>query len=316
MSSTKEREMFFFTIKLNSYKYRLSNNLLSIKLSALKKLNCLLYCGLIIIVTASCQFNAPQFQNRYVVLSPEMAEILYALECIDRIVGRTVECDFPLPLREIEIVGNFGQVNLERILALNPSLVFTSSLEQNEITNQLKKLKIKTVQLYPRNIDELFETFISLGEITGQTALADSLVSTLQFQFLQYKKFADMAINKPRVYLEIYGNPIMSADNSSFLGQLLFYAGGENIFPILARDYCRVNSEDVVFLNPDIIIITYPGVSAVDVKNRKGWDSIAAVINNQIYTVTDIDPDLLIRAGPRNVEGVQALREMFGFEPL
>jgi iron complex transport system substrate-binding protein len=57
---------------------------------------------LLILMSLSCQ-KADQKTDeiRYVVLSPEIAEILSALGLEDRIVGLTDECTYPPSLQEI-----------------------------------------------------------------------------------------------------------------------------------------------------------------------------------------------------------------------
>jgi len=267
----------------------------------------------IVLMILSCSKQAKHDEDRYIVLSPEIAEILAYLDTSNRIVGVTAECDFPAELQNIASVGNFGQYHLEKIISLKPTIVFTTALEQNEIAIQLVKMGIQTQQFYPKNIHDLLAMIDSLGVITGQTVLSDSLSFYLRNQFDTFLLQAQNRENKLKVFIEIYGNPIMSADNSSFLGSLLEYSGLENIFPILPRDYSRVNTEDVIRLNPDVIILTYPGTSVSDVKNRKGWGNINAVQNNMIFDIDDIDPDLILRATPRNVEGLKnLLRTIYG----
>jgi iron complex transport system substrate-binding protein len=266
--------------------------------------------SLIATILFACSPQSSVSGHRYVVLSPEIAEILCSLGAIDRIVGVTNECDFPIELREKTQVGDFGQTSLERILALKPSIVFTTALEQADITVQLNKMNIKTIQKYPSTIDDLIAMVLSLGELTDFVSTADSLANYLREQFYTFEIEANQMEHKPRVYIEIYGSPIMTVSDGSFVGNLLRYTGGQNIFPKLPRDYCRINPEDVVNLNPDIIILTYPGITAEDVINRKGWDTVNAVKNRRIYGVDDIDPDLILRAGVRNVEGVNSLRKL------
>ena len=276
----------------------------------------ILFLFLLALFLFGCVNPIQDNQERYIVMSPEIAEILATLGVSDRIVGITAECDYPPELHTKEIIGNFGQFNLERILSLNPTIVFTTSLEQSEITEQLNRLNITTHQFYPRNTEDLIDLIRSLGEITGTETRADSLEKSLQAGFEQLTTHSSQltAHNKPRVYIEIYGNPIMSADNSSYLGQLLVYSGAENIFPELIRDYARVNAEDVVQLNPDVIILTYPGITAEDVRNRRGWSGINAIQNGRIYTIDDVNPDLILRAGPRNIEGIKRLIEVIYHE--
>ena len=45
------------------------------------------------------------------------------------------------------------------------------------------------------------------------------------------------------------------------------------------------------------------------IKSRKGWEHINAVKNNRIYTIDEVNPDLILRATPRNIEGIKQLRK-------
>jgi len=45
------------------------------------------------------------------------------------------------------------------------------------------------------------------------------------------------------------------------------------------------------------------------VKSRKGWQNINAVKNNRIYTTEEVNPDFILRAIPRSIEGIKQLRK-------
>ena len=103
----------------------------------------------------------------------------------------------------------------------------------------------------------------------------------------------------------------MSVSDNSFIGEVIQIAGGNNIFAQLPRDYSRIKPEDVIQADPEIILLTYPGISAAQIKERKGWNVISACKNNRIYTVKDINPDLILRASPRIIEGIKLLKKSF-----
>ena len=121
--------------------------------------------------------------------------------------------------------------------------------------------------------------------------------------------------NSPQVYVEIYNDPIMSVSDKSFVGEVIQISGGDNVFAELPRDYSRVKAEDVINADPEIIILTCPPeFTAESIKIRKGWEVISAVKNDRIYTALDIDPDLIIRATPRIVEGMKQLQKIINDE--
>ncbi|MCB5262456.1 MAG: helical backbone metal receptor [Candidatus Cloacimonetes bacterium] len=272
----------------------------------------LYYSALILIILSTlCSCHSPKQDNagRYVVLSPEIAEIIVALGAGDKIVGLTQECSYPPELLEKEIVGNFGAVKMEQILNLNPELVFTSALEQESIAEDLRKLGIRVESSYPKNLAEMQTEILRIAVIIGREAKGRELVSSIAGQIQKVKEMAE-GRPVPKVYLEIYRDPLMSVADNSFVGELIETAGGDNVFQTLERDYSRIKAEDVIKANPDIMIC-YSQDSLSDIISRKGWGNIPAIKNQMVFFEGDIDPDLIQRAGPRCVIGMIKLNEIY-----
>lgn len=252
----------------------------------------------------------PNTSKRYIITSPEVAEIVCMLDGSKNIVGITSECNYPVELKNIEKIGNFGKVNFERIIELEPTIVFTSGLEQDALASELGKLDITVEKVYPHSVQEMIESIRTIGEKINQKKRAEFIADSLQTSIRQLTDSIDSTIS-PKVYIEIYGDPVMSVSDRSFVGEVVEIAGGDNIFSQLPRDYSRVDPEKIIEADPDFIILTYPGVTSEQIKNRKGWEVISACRNNRIYTSKDINPDLILRASPRVVKGLKILQKVF-----
>ncbi|MDD2596241.1 MAG: cobalamin-binding protein [Candidatus Cloacimonetes bacterium] len=265
---------------------------------------------LLILMSLSCQ-KADQKTDeiRYVVLSPEIAEILAALGLEDRIVGLTDECTYPPSLQEIPRVGAFGAIKTENVIALKPSLIFSSGLEQEGISKDLERLGYQVVSVYPKSVAEIYESIMRVGAITGTDKEAESLVQSMQSEIDALRQ-SNAGKSIPKVYLEIYRDPIMSVADNSFVGELIEIAGGNNVFDTLERDYSRVKAEDVIAAKPDIMIC-YSQDSLQNIRSRKGWQDIPAIRDSMIFFEDSIDPDLIQRAGPRIVEGLRKLSQIY-----
>jgi len=262
-----------------------------------------------VFLSVSCQqAEKAEKAKGYVVLSPELAEIIAAIEGTDNIIGRTQECDYPPQILSVPVVGNFGKVNKEDIIKLKPDLVFASSLEQQAIGSDLAKLGIKVVTVYPKTISEMLQGIITVGTAIGREARAKEVADTL-YRSLELTGMLTNSIPRPKVYLEIYREPLMSVSDKSFVGELIELAGGDNIFSELERDYSRIKAEDVIKAKPDVIIC-YSQETAESIRKRLGWQDIPAVKNHRIYFEKDIDPDLIMRAGPRCHLGAKRLFEL------
>jgi iron complex transport system substrate-binding protein len=265
---------------------------------------------LILTLFVSChKADAPNPDNRYVILSPELAEIIAVLEGTDNVVGITEECTWPEAYAGKTVVGKFGSLDKEKIIALKPSLVFASSLEQQAIASELAKLGIKVVSVYPQTIQEMLSGIITVGEALGKRERAVFVADSLRAE-LEHIRTNATPEHRRKVYLEIYREPLMSVSDKSFVGELIELAGGDNIFDELERDYCRISSEDVIRARPDLMIC-YSQDSAENISKRMGWKDIPAVRNGRIYFEGDLNPDWLLRAGPRVILGARRLQEIF-----
>jgi len=265
--------------------------------------------AILFIFTISCQERSNYDPTpRYIITSPELAELVSIIDGTENIVGVSLECNYPEQLRDIPKVGTFGQIDVEKILRLQPTLVLTAGLEQEEISFQLQKLGIPVLVVFPRSIEDILIAVDQLGAALNKQEEASNLKDSLQIIIDHYE--VSQPEKGPRIYLEIYGNPVMSVADSSFLGELVELAGADNIFSTLPRAYSRIKAEDVITLDPEIILLTYPGATAEQVKDRMGWEVISACRNNRIYTVEDVDPDLILRAGPRLQKALEELKKI------
>lgn len=265
---------------------------------------------LLILMSLSCQQADKRTEEiRYVVLSPEIAEILAALGLEDRIVGLTDECTYPPSLLKIPKVGAFGAIKTENVIAIKPSLIFSSGLEQEGISKDLERLGYQVVSVYPKSVAEIYEGIKRVGAITGTDKEAEALVQSMQNEIDALRQ-SNAGKSIPKVYLEIYRDPIMSVADNSFVGELIEIAGGNNVFDTLERDYSRVKAEDVISAKPDIMIC-YSQDSLQNIRSRKGWQDIPAIRDSMIFFEDSINPDLIQRAGPRIVEGLRKLSHIY-----
>ena len=113
---------------------------------------------IIILFTFSCKQSEKNQKKGIVVLSPEVAEIICALNAENEITGITAECNYPPSLQQKKIVGSFSSIDKEAIIALNPRLIFCSSLEQESIALDLKNLDFKWKLFILKVLTQCFQT--------------------------------------------------------------------------------------------------------------------------------------------------------------
>ncbi len=257
-----------------------------------------------------CQANPYEGHTLKVIsLTPATTEILFALGLDEEIVGVSSFCNYPPEAKNKEKIGTFSQADVEKILLIKPDIVFCTGLEQTPMVTKLKQLKLNVCVSDPSNFDELFQSIREIGELTNKKDAAGRLIEKMKtaIQEITSRTKTISYDTRPKVYVEFWHDPLMSAGKGSFIDELIFLAGGINISHELPRAYSFFSTEQVIKYNPDVIFLAYMRGKnpASMLESRFGWRKISAVKNRRVYN--DIDPDILLRPGPRLIEGLKEI---------
>lgn len=246
--------------------------------------------------------------ERIVSLAPSNTEILFALGLGDKVVGVTRYCDFPAEARKKPQIGGFSDPNLEKILACRPDLVLATEKHQ-EMIAALEKQGIDVLVVSPKRVASVLENIKMVGKATDAGAAADTVVSDLQKRIdaVTAKVQSVPANRRPKVFYELWHEPLMTAGPGTFIDDLIKLAGGVNVAAGAGKGYPEYSLEMLLAENPDVLINSYGhgkgNPAKEDIKTRKGWGALNCVKNDRIYTV---NADLVNRSGPRIVEGLEA----------
>lgn len=112
-------------------------------------------------------------------LAPSNTEILFALELDEKIVGVTSYCDYPEEASEKQIIGSYGEFNLEKIIELEPDLVLLYGEGDEDENKILKEAGIKLLGFMPETIDEIRDDIEKIGKITAKGEKALELTSEM-----------------------------------------------------------------------------------------------------------------------------------------
>jgi iron complex transport system substrate-binding protein len=245
-------------------------------------------------------------EPRYISLAPSTTEILFALGLDEEIVGVSTYCNYPIQAKNKTKVGDFSRPNIEKIISLKPDYIFCTGLEQAPVIAQLRQLNLNVYVADPVSIAELFKSIKEIGEIIHKPKEASALIENMESEIeeVAFKIKLIPQEDRVKVFVEIWHEPLMTAAKGSFVDELITLAGGINIAHDLIRPYCNFSAEKVINLNPQCIILAYMDREAPLklVQQRFGWDKIDAVKNERVFN--DIDPDILLRPGPRITKGL------------
>lgn len=260
--------------------------------------------GMKIVDDAGRDVTVPQPVERIISLAPSNTEILFALGLDDRVVGVDQASNYPPEAQDKTVVGGyFGGYNLEVITVLDPQLILASSINSDQLIENLENRSFAVVVLDASDIDGVFHDIELVGSITDADAEAEGLVSNLT---ARVETIADLmlGVETPSVYIELDNN-LWTYGPGTFGDDLLDLAGGENIAGSMGSPWVQLDEEFVVTSSPDIIITVFTPVE--EIESRPGWSDISAIQNDKVFAV---DGDLMSRPGPRIVDGLEELAHL------
>lgn len=257
------------------------------------------------------EVNIKKIPQRIVSHVPSITETLFALGLGERVVGVDDYSDYPEEAKSKPSVGNYFNPSIENIVALNPDLVLTDG--HSESIKQLDSLGITYLVIDSKDIDGIFKDIELLGKVTGTEGRAGKLIQDMKQDISRVtSRVKDAA--KVRVFYVIdatdLNNP-WTAGPGSFVDSLITMAGGENIAAKAVSAWVQFSIEQVVSSDPEIIILPAKHGSAFTLpevlKKHPAWRETTAVKQGRVYI---IDADLVDRAGPRIVQGLEEVAKI------
>ena len=252
--------------------------------------------------------------DRVVALSAADCEILYAIGAGDKLVGRGEFCDFPAEVKDVPSVQSGDDTNIEQIIALRPHVLLMSSMAQtDEQVAQLEAAGIHVIVSDAQDIEGVYKAIDIIGTVMGKEDNAKQVVEHMQQGFAELKEKAAASDKKGKtVYFEVspleYG--LWAAGSHTFMNEVAEMLGLKNCFDDV-DGWAEISEEQVLQRNPDYIvtITMYYGKGPTpveEIKSRKGWGKINAVVNNDILNLQNNE---LSRPAPRLLDGAEMLYE-------
>ncbi len=248
--------------------------------------------------------------GRIVSLAPSLTEILYALGLGDRVVGVTRFSSYPPEAARKPKVGTYINLNIEKIISLNPDLVIgTVDGNESSTVGMLEEAGLRVFIVDPRNVGQVIETVGNLGRLCGIDDKAAALSRMLQARVDRILEKIGMR-KKPLVFLQINLRPIITVNRHTYHHDLIRLAGGVNMTQNEFLNYPRIGLEEVIRRKPEVILISSMERGGTFERARTEWmkwTSIPAVRQGRVHL---IDSDLIDRPSPRIVTGLEAMARL------
>jgi len=195
----------------------------------------------------------PKVERVVVAGTPLFTEILVDLGALDKLVGVTTSPDNPPEVAAIAEVGpSFPSPNIERIVELNPDVVFGAVFDARDRL-EAAGLTVITPVGFITSVADLFTVIRAVGLVVDRAAQADRLVGQISEGIVRLEsRVAQQTPKRAAFVFAAAGNPPFASGRGSFEGELLARAGGLNVFSDLEGGGV-ISLETLVARNPEVI---------------------------------------------------------------
>ena len=247
--------------------------------------------------------SSPQ---RVITLAPNLTELIYTVGAEKFLIGNTIWCDYPAGAKEVTNVGDMLTFDYEKILTLKPDLIFITVEGNTKATyDKFIEFGFKLFISNPRNYKGIKKTVADMGKIFQKEETADSICTDWDKRI---EIVTDAVKDYPQksVMIIVELTPIMLAGKTTFLNEFTNLFNLKNISRAVSINYPVFSREQVLSINPEIIIYPSNGTFTIDnlLEPYKEWESLSAVKNDFVLFV---NRDLYFRPGSRFVEAVEDL---------
>jgi iron complex transport system substrate-binding protein len=270
---------------------------------------------------------------RIVSLVPSATEIVYALGLGDRLVGRTHLCDVPAEVASVPIVtlqadrGTPARHLDARLLTeLEPDLVLTDGDAEDGIVGYSEasaavgamSADVTLVALAPLSIEGILNSIATVGafaeaedEAVGLVELLRERLGALENRILE-RRIQGIA-SRRAVVIEGLQPPMTCG---RWVPEMVRRAGGWELLGREAEDSAPTTWERIREVEPEVIVLAICGwdasatAAALPSAGLPAWfDELEAVRDGALFGVDGTG--LFSRPGPRIIEGISLLAELF-----
>jgi iron complex transport system substrate-binding protein len=245
---------------------------------------------------------APQ---RIVSLLPSLTETVCELGQCQRLVGVDRYSNWPASIGKLPRLGGGLDPNIEAVVALKPDLVLLAT--STRAAQRLEALGIKVVALEPRSLADVRRVLAQVAQVLGLPVTDGQRVwLRIETALGTIAQSLPPRLRGASVYFEVSSGPYVASE-ASFIGEILVKLGSRSIAPASMGPFPKLNPEFVVRADPDVIMIGDENFTGLG--GRPGWAQLRAVRDQRVCVFTPAQADILVRAGPRMVEGARLMAD-------
>lgn len=241
-------------------------------------------------------------------LYPEITDIIILLGSGNELIGVTSQCIKSKQGENLEILGNYKTPDINKIIELNPDIVFCDGVFQNNIFNELRNRGIKVVCFHSTDYYSLIRNIKVLGKIFNKNKKAKKINNSMEkkLKLVRHRVNILPLLERKKVLLEIWNMPLIIAGEASYTGDVIKQAGLINVAYDVKKEFQQLDPKKLKSRQIDYIIIAHTNSLPENVRVELEKEIIVKQ-SNFIY----VNPDYILKAVPVSIDTITELYKMF-----
>ncbi|HVQ91377.1 MAG TPA: ABC transporter substrate-binding protein [Mycobacteriales bacterium] len=242
---------------------------------------------------------------RIVPLNGDIAEIVYALNKGEQVVGTDISATYPADAVKKQKIGYQRSLSAEGILSLKPTLAIgTEEAGPPPVLEQIRSAGVR-VEIVPvgTGVDGAATKIRAVAKLLGVEAAGEKLATDVSGAVDAARKRAATATDKPRVaFLYLRGpQTMMIGGRGSRADAMITAAGGVDTGTEAGiNGYAQLTAEALAKAKPDVILVLTAGLKSVGgVDGLLKLPGVAQTPAGQARKIIDLDDLYLLGLGPR-----------------
>jgi iron complex transport system substrate-binding protein len=242
-------------------------------------------------------------------MAPSVTEMLSALGEAGKLVGVTQWCVNPLAAK-VERIGNMTSPDIERIIALAPSLVIGTEMTPPHVYEAISQGGIPCVVIKHQGLGDVMADMRTIAGILGDSGQGDAVVAAMDAR--RRALAASIPAGEPVRVALIYDLDSMgSAGRGSWVDDMLKEIGLDNVANRAKSSWPRLSREALLTLRPEFILMPLPDGERDAAELRARVDKLAEdPVWRQVFSSTHcrilLVPQVYLNIpGPRTLEAME-----------
>ncbi len=255
-----------------------------------------------IIDDAGRTLSLPHTPHHIIPLAPNLTELLYAIGAGDQVAAVSLADDFPPEIDSLPKFSSFP-VDYEALVALQPDvLIATDAVNNPRDADQFTTLGLHVLYYSFKTLDDIPRVMRELGKLTGNPTDANQAAADLESRVQAVMDRVSQAEPVNALFL-IGAEQLYAFGQGNYIHEAINRAGGNSLTADIEAMSPVLSEEFILTAQPDVILGTFSSTEQLRT-HHPALQNVPALINNRVCL---LPPSLVLRPGPRIVDGIEAM---------